>query len=270
MLTPQDRVRIQLERSLAQDATTRVRIMKRESRAILPTFMSENGKIRRLGHGESRAIIAPNLYFAPKEEMRPIPVRNGLPMVDNRSLLPQTLPPAPEPTPPPVQNIFEFLLGLEQIIVISDEFNTGDTIGGNAVAISYAYPSLIRQPYDENLPPTPSNPIILNPVAFDPNGGEASLTASESAPFITTRIDFTGATNCFLGISNSFAQISDYNFFSSLTIRIRSFASKDGGAFEQIVDTTHTFTESSPLSDELFPDLFECNILECYLLWEFL
>jgi hypothetical protein len=98
-LTPSDKVRIKLEQNMSQDAIARARKIKLESTAILPTFMGENGKVKRLGQCESRALIVPNIYYGIGEEMRPIPVRGGLSMVDNKSALLAVLP-APIFVPP--------------------------------------------------------------------------------------------------------------------------------------------------------------------------
>jgi hypothetical protein len=102
-LTPSQKVRLQLEKQMTQDAIARLEKYERENNSILPTFMGENGKIKRLGHGESRTAIATNLFYGIGEEMRPIPVRGGLPMVDNK---PRLAPPIAAIPEPPIEVIF--------------------------------------------------------------------------------------------------------------------------------------------------------------------
>jgi hypothetical protein len=94
-LTPAQKVRLQLEKQITQDAIARARRINRESTSILPTFMGADGKIKRIGHGEQRTAIATNLFYSEGEEMRPIPVRGGLPMVDNKPLIAPSLVPIP-------------------------------------------------------------------------------------------------------------------------------------------------------------------------------
>ena len=106
-LTPAQKVRLQLEKNMTQDAIARAKRQKREATSILPTFMGENGNIKRLGQGESRAAIATNLHYGAGEEMRSIPVRGGLPMVDNRPRA-QPTPVVATPEPPVVPIEFQY------------------------------------------------------------------------------------------------------------------------------------------------------------------
>jgi hypothetical protein len=114
-LTPSQKVRLQLEKQMTQDAIARLEKYERENNSILPTFMGENGKIKRLGHGESRTAIATNLFYGIGEEMRPIPVRGGLPMVDNK---PRLAPIAA--IPEPIEVIFAYLFRIDASIQIGD------------------------------------------------------------------------------------------------------------------------------------------------------
>lgn len=119
--TPDEIVRLGLERALVSDKVARDKKQKRRDRAILPTFMGKDGKIQRLGQGESRALILPNLYYQEGTEMRPIPVRSGgLPAMDNRSRIDNPLPVAIPPEPPIEVLFSEYLFRIDASIQVGD------------------------------------------------------------------------------------------------------------------------------------------------------
>jgi len=128
MLTPSDKVRLQLEQQIAQDAIARAKKRNLDDSAILPTFMGADGKIKRLGQGESRGNQAPNLYYATGEEMRSIPVRGGISMVDNKSILKPLA---------PITDFIKLLLQKDQDIYISGDRSPEKifTLGGSSSLI---------------------------------------------------------------------------------------------------------------------------------------
>lgn len=271
--TPNEIVRLGLERALVSDAIARQKKAKRLDNAILPTFMGANGRIKRMGHGDSRALIIPNLQFTKGEEMLATPVKGGLPAVDNRSYFaPLPAPPAPTPPPPETRSFF-VNSNLEQFTVESDDLNAGGGIGSNSYGVPYLLPSKTLDSagfasYIELI----GFPIIQDPAIADPDFGFASVTASSSSPYLVYRVDFTGQVNCLIGlpISEIFITNDYWAEYPSIALNLKGWASRDGGAFELITELDHTFTELSQTSPPLFPDTFECNILEAYITLEFL
>lgn len=86
-LTPAQKVRLQLEKAQTQDVIKRAQRIKREQSAILPFFMGKDGKGHSLGQGDQPIAIATNLFYEAGTEMRSMPVRGGLSMVDNKPLI---------------------------------------------------------------------------------------------------------------------------------------------------------------------------------------
>lgn len=102
-MTPDDLVRLGLERQLLNDAVARRKKAKRLETAILPVFMGKNGKVRQLGQGETNALILPNRYYQEGEPMSPQPVgKGGLMAVDNKSYFAPIVV-TPEVEPPPTE-----------------------------------------------------------------------------------------------------------------------------------------------------------------------
>jgi hypothetical protein len=218
-LTPAQKVRLQLEKSLTQDAIARARRIKRESTSILPTFMGTNGNIKRLGHGESRAAIATNIQYVKGEEMRPIPVSGGLPMVDNKPRIAPPIPPAPEPPTPPTDKRFQ--VGLN--IGVSVSMYTGS-------ASSIDTPDAIAPiPYNENgfyLP----DPFEANKGIFLP-GGTTLADEIEIAPGIFDNVTLGSTT---LGELAPYFP-DPYQFFqitlacaSSYTLQLEAYLYQEG------------------------------------------
>ncbi len=275
--TPDELVKLGLERALVSDALSREKKKKRQETAILPVFMGKNGKVRQLGQGESNALILPNRYYQEGEPMNPQPVgKGGLIAVDNKSyFVPASVP--VEPLPQPVGKILGIATNQEQFTVVSNEFNTSSSISGSAIGVIYSFPDFTFIPFNDSDPVTPSSPLILDPLVADPDGGIGTITASNSSPFLGYKIDFTGATDCSLIFSNSEVSVTSFDPDDplnpppfSITLRLRSYASQDGGGFDLIVDSTQTFDETTSLSEPMFPNPFACNILEGYVTWEFL
>jgi hypothetical protein len=272
MLSPEDRVRIQLERSLAQDATSRARIIKRESRAILPVFMAGNGRIKRLGQGESRAIIAPNLHYVPGEEMRPIPVRGGLPMVDNRSLIPPT---APTPT-----GFIDISSNLRSITYLGKSSTSSVIMGASAdeggndlqFVASYDLNRNLRFLYSL---PSGDYPYTDNPL-IEPSTGTGTVSFAVE-PFFSFRYDFTDIDDPeeepTIQFTSPTITVGSDNWGAiggSIRLNLNSYLKIGAGSFDLINSLTHTFTQSSPSSPNMFStDPYATNLLEAYITWEF-
>jgi|GEM_PF-5167995 len=181
MPTPEEIVRLQLERSLSQDAIARNKKRKRLDNSILPTFMGENGKVRQLGQGESNALILPNLHYEKGEEMRPIVVRGGLMSVDNKSYF---APPVVQveiepPTPPPPTGIkFSVLLSVAINLYMFTGVSTSTNSPDQTTFI----------PYDQN------NLIMLaeyqQAVIDFPPSGTLFIENIEVAPGIFVNVNF--------------------------------------------------------------------------------
>lgn len=269
MLSPEEIVRLQLEQSLSQDAIARNKKRKRLNNSILPTFMGENGKVKRLGQEQSNALILPNLYYGQGEEMRPIPTGvGGLMAVDNKPLLaePVIIPP-PAPEPPVEFDQFQIILALEQVgIFVSGDSYSG-SIGSTAYGVNFFLPSETLNL--ENLQSQQSDlPLVVNPI--DNIGfGEGTITGNTSSPYYTYKVEFVGDGSISLPISEVTGTSTNWIDFPSIQLTLRSYASLDGGSFNLVTELTHDFTESTQLSPPMFPDPFACNVLEAYIEWEF-
>lgn len=153
-LSPSESVRVNLERSMANDAIARAKKAKREQSAIQPVFMGENGKVHRLGQGENSALILPNLYYGAGEEMRSMPVRGGLMAVDNKSKIEIEVPKVlvANVTPPiPTDKRFAIFLEVATSVYMYTGFAT--TAGSPDIAAGIPYNEngfFIQETYDIN------------------------------------------------------------------------------------------------------------------------
>jgi hypothetical protein len=196
-------------------------------------------------------------------------------MVDNKPLIAPIVAPviAPEPPiPDPIFfNIFPFGEGFAATYIVDTvDVSLETSIGGSNFSVGYyvSDASLFGISGFVDLP------VFDSPLDEDYLVGTGTIIGNNTtSPYLTYKVDFSEVTNCFIRPSSG-AVVSinsdDWVARPSITLEISGYAALDNGSFSLITTITHEFTELDPFAPSvLFPDFFECNILEWYISWEF-
>lgn len=195
----------------------------------------------------------------------------GLQRVDARNVAPVPIDAPEPPIPDPIFfNIFPFGEGFAATYIVDTvDVSLETSIGGSNFSVGYyvSDASLIGVPL-EILPVTDS------PLDEDYLVGTGTIVGNNTtSPYLTYKVDFSEVTNCFIRPSSGAAvsiSSDDWAARPSITLELKGYAALDNGSFSLITTLTHEFTELDPVAPSvLFPDFFECNILEWYVTWEF-
>lgn len=140
-LTPDQRVRLQLQRSLTQDVIKKSEAQRAFDKAIKPLWVAEGGKAKQLGQDPAIAKSLPNRYYAVGEAMRPIPTGQGVLSADNRSYF-EIVPPIAPPAPP-VNNGFLYRFIINNEVLYTDALGNTAIIDYLPIEFTYPLPSKI-------------------------------------------------------------------------------------------------------------------------------